>query len=322
MFLEPVYLNETMLMNCASYLFKGISLESETISNSENSQKIAGNLEGGMELGFDFFSNVAKGIGKLNGQGENNQLNTLQTKLVKNVTLGSWHMEVINKLSDDNLVEISYDNLQKPDSNHYVKIKTVLKPVEFYSMLEVLKLLLSQSENFIKSSGKLLFKAEDGKNKSPKILNDKIETYSNLTHSLSELIKELESDYLKSNLLEMMMFDEKDNVIGVLDIDVRDKSPNEIKAQLTDGEFIVFGKSVRYIESDSELNLIQRSLLSAITEKLNNLIVIVNLFQEDNPQFLQNYVQMSNIAKTVIEQFIDLKLKGPAIRVKAMSVCM
>ncbi len=42
MFLEPVYLNETMLMNCASYFFKGISLEAETISNTENSKKYVG----------------------------------------------------------------------------------------------------------------------------------------------------------------------------------------------------------------------------------------------------------------------------------------
>ncbi len=322
MFLEPVYLNETMLMNCASYFFKGISLEAETISNTENSKKYVGNLEGGMDLGFDFLGNVAKGIGKLNGQGENHQLNNLQTKLVKNVTLGSWHMEVINKLSGNNLIEISSKNLHKHDSYHYVKIKAILKPVEFYSMLEILKLLLSQSENFIKSSGKLFFKAEKGKNQNQKLLNDKIDTYTNLTQSLNELIKELEKDYLKSNLLEMMMIDENEKVIGVLDIDVKDKNPNEIKAELTDGEFIIFGKIVRYIDEKNELNLIQRSLLSSITEKFNKLVPIINSFQENNPNFLESYAQISDVAKQVIEQFIDLKLQGPAIRVKAMSICM
>ncbi len=37
-FLEPIYINEPMVLNCAAYLFQGVALESEEI-NSKNEKR-------------------------------------------------------------------------------------------------------------------------------------------------------------------------------------------------------------------------------------------------------------------------------------------
>ena len=74
MFLEPIYLNEVMLMNCASYLFKGVSLKAETVSTTENTKGIEGQVDGNAEGGLSFLSNLAKISGGLSLQGNNNNV--------------------------------------------------------------------------------------------------------------------------------------------------------------------------------------------------------------------------------------------------------
>ena len=41
-FLEPVYLNEKMVLNCAAYVFKGYSLESEINGTTQTEHSRAG----------------------------------------------------------------------------------------------------------------------------------------------------------------------------------------------------------------------------------------------------------------------------------------
>ena len=47
-FLEPVYLNEKMVLNCAAYVFKGYSLDSEVNDTAQTAQSKGG--EAGLRL--------------------------------------------------------------------------------------------------------------------------------------------------------------------------------------------------------------------------------------------------------------------------------
>ena len=49
-FLEPVYLNEKMVLNCAAYIFKGYSLESETNDTTQTERRRDG------KAGLNFLS--------------------------------------------------------------------------------------------------------------------------------------------------------------------------------------------------------------------------------------------------------------------------
>ena len=51
-FLEPVYLNEKMVLNCAAYVFKGYSLESETNDTTKIEHSRVG------KAGFNFLERL------------------------------------------------------------------------------------------------------------------------------------------------------------------------------------------------------------------------------------------------------------------------
>ena len=323
MFLEPIYLNEVMLMNCASHLFKGVSLNALTVSTTEDAKNFDTQAEGNAEGGIDILSNLLKATGGFSFQGANNSSQSYQNTIERNITLGSLHMDVINTLTDEKLYDINCDLLkEKPTAYSYVKIQAILKPVDFYSVLEILKLILPQLESFFDLAGDFIFKPEKGKNQNQKLVKDKVERAVGTAQALSNLIGEIEKDYQNSNQLEMIMIDSEGNNLGVLDIDIQDRTLGEIKAQLTDGEFVIFGKIVRYIDENSQLNLVQRSLLSSLTDKLNRAMELISVYQNQNPNFLNEWKSMTKLMQNILNELITLKMQGPVIRVKAMSVCM
>ena len=77
------------------------------------------------------------------------------------------------------------------------------------------------------------------------------------------MITELEKNYLESNLLEMLMYQEG-QCIGVVDIDLQGYEANQVKAQLNDGDFIIIGKITKTVYGGEELNLLQRSLINPL----------------------------------------------------------
>lgn len=325
MFLEPVYLNESMLMNCASYFFGGIGLEAETKTKSENQKNIQGQGKGG--AGFDILGNIAKATGELSLQGEKKDLYNFEITMVRRYTLGAIHMNVIQELEKNNLAEISSKSLKqgKPNEN-YSRIKSLLKPVDFYSIIQILKLSLPQFEKFFTLMGEKLFQQDNQKHKSKLPVVKKHQDAIKLVQILNELIIEIEKNYLESNQLEMVMYDESGKILGIVDIDVKDKNPNEIKAQLTDGEFYIFGKVVRYFKKDEQISLVQRSVLSILIEKLNAIIVIMGYFNQNSDKegqaFINNWVNLTNQIESILNMLLVLKVEGPVVRIKAMSICM
>lgn len=51
-YLEPLYLNEKMVLNAAAYLFKGVSTESEEKTNS------SANSKANAKIGFSFLQGL------------------------------------------------------------------------------------------------------------------------------------------------------------------------------------------------------------------------------------------------------------------------
>ncbi len=48
----------------------------------------------------------------------------------------------------------------------------------------------------------------------------------------------------------MVDSDDPDIQLGIVDLDVTDYDPSEVRAKLTDGKFRIIGKVTRYVEED------------------------------------------------------------------------
>lgn len=106
----------------------------------------------------------------------------------------------------------------------------------------------------------------------------------------------LESDYLKSKHLEMIMISPETNrPIGLIDIAIADGDPAEIKAKLTDGQFHVIGKVSRYIDENQKLSMVQRTILSTSPTFIGK-AVSLNKRTRQNNQFTNNGLKMQNLS--------------------------
>lgn len=366
MFLEPIYLNETMLFNCASYLFGSVVLNKEETTNNTNDNKSRGSAKGsaGSKLGISLFSDLINANGELEGELERSNLLSSETKVTHTITLGAVHQSVIEELSSKNFIRnLDSKNIHNfKHDNKYIKIKATLIPVDYFEILQILKLVVPQLKNFFDFFGSKFLGTDSKSEDEVKELED---TITNAFQLITDLVTELENTYLESNQLEMLMLDDdSDTLIGVLDINISNKNSNEIKkeinkvkAKLTDGNFIVIGKVTKFAKKGEYVNLLQRSLLSTIFEKID---VILNYFNErsrmlklEKIESFKNKIITSDKysedeKKEMIKQFeaelnestsinlrefkenflpelnklFLLRVNGHAVRIKAMSVCM
>lgn len=296
--LDPVFLNEKMMLNTAAYLFKGIELQTE-VTKTENVGK-----KGSAFLGFSFLQDLISPI-KVSGEMSSENLTSL--KSARTYTLGGLHMSVVDTLYErDLLKDITFSPLSVPEKN-FVGLNVVLKPVDFYQILEIVKLLKPLIFQLISDFGTKL-----NSNFFNKGMMKEIPKYDNLFESL---VSSLENDYLTSKQLEMLMLDPQNlNIIGIVDIDLTDVGHQEVKAKLNDGEFYVIGKVSRYIEDGEKMSMLQRSMLSKIMELLNKVVALTE------GTSYSNYQRTINELRPTIEEFIKINLPGPAVRVIAMSV--
>lgn len=299
-FLEPVYLNETMMLNCAAYLFKGVTTEIE-VSNDTSSTK-----KGGLSLGVKFLSDLIN----LSGNAEVDSRSSQQEKLAKKYTTGGLHMSVVDELRQRGDLVPLVDIHAIPNSKNYIEIEAILKPVDFYSIIETLK-----------TSTPLILKIlhDFGDKINPKLFGGKskgeIMKYDDL---INNILDSFEKDYLKSSLLEMIMVDPITEIqLGVVDIDVKGKDPVEVKAKLTDGKFYVVGKITRSIGEEGKVELLRRSFLSTVMRMIPGLL---SMDREDDS--LSKFQHGVMTAKPFVERICQLNIDGPAVRVMAMSVCI
>lgn len=297
-YVEPVYLNEKMVMNCAAYMFKGIAMESEV--SEGNSSKNKGNLN----LGFKFLQDL---LSPISASAEQQKEKTIATTTARRYTLGGLHMSLIDALNESGHLSKDVDLKAVASHEYFVELNVVLKPIDFYSIIEALKVatpLISQVlQNFGDKFNSKIF---------TKNMKADLAKYESL---ITKVLTELEGDYLKSGQLEMIMVSpQSGRQLGVVDVDVSDMEPLAVKAKLTDGRFKVIGRISRHVGESENISLVQRTVLSSVIEILEKLATVGSS--------IDKYKEGMNAAKLVAQQICQLSLPGPAVRVMAMSICI
>lgn len=264
-YIEPIYLNEKMVLNCAAYLFKGVAMESELEKGTTSQGKA------NISLGFKFLSDL---ISPISGAGELSKGATSITKTARRYTMGGLHMTLIDELHTRKLIDKKFNIKTPSNSSSFVELDVILKPVDFYSILEALKisapLICQVLQNFGDRINHRIFSQES--------MKDDIKKYEEL---ISQVLSELENDYLKSGQLEMLMYcPTSKRQIGVLDVDVGDAEALSVKAKLTDGRFRVIGRVSRHIEQGDSISLVQRTVLSTILGIIEKIVGITSGIQE------------------------------------------
>lgn len=297
-YIEPIYLNEKMVLNCAAYMFKGVALESETSEGSTSKNK------GNLSLGFKFLQDL---LSPISASVEQQKETTVATTTARRYTLGGLHMALIDALDDGGYLTRGRDLQAVASHEHFVELSVVLKPIDFYSIIEALKVatpLISQLlQNFGDKFNAHIF---------TKNVKTDLAKYESL---IARVLEELEGDYLKSGQLEMIMVaPDSDQQLGVVDIDVSDMEPLSVKAKLTDGRFKVIGRISRHIGESESISLVQRTVLSSVIEILEKLATA--------SRGIDKYKEGMNAAREVAQQICQLSLPGPAVRIMAMSICI
>ncbi len=294
-YLEPLYLNEKMVLNAAAYLFKGVGSQSEEKNTSST------NSQANAKVGISFLQGL---LGKAEFGVDGKSANSSEVTTVKRYTLGGLHMTVVDELEERKDIKSALDaNMSK---GQYIKTNAILQPVDLFQLVETLQtstpLIIQALKHFGVKFG---------------IQKKSLEEYLKYEKPLVQLIDAIEQDYLKSKQLEMILCDPKTGIpFGVVDLDVTDYDPKEIKAKLTDGEFTVIGKLTKRIDDGETLSLVQRTFLSYIMDVLDKLMAVTNDIES-----LNNYRGSIDHAKPFVEQFCRLSINGPAYRMIAMSVC-
>lgn len=297
-FLEPVYLNEKMMLNIAAYLFKGFTLQEEVTKDTSIDKKVKGSI------GFKFLQDMITP----SFEGDLSKSNAQSLKSARTYTVGGLHMSVVEELRRlEKLTEVVLDPLSVPEKN-FVAFKVILKPVDFYQIIEIIKLIKPLLIQLLTSFGEKF---------NPSIFNkNSIKEIPKYDGFIESIIKSLEDDYLNSKQLEMLMISpETNNVIGIVDIDLGDIKPQEIKAKLNDGEFYIIGKVSRYVDESESMSLVQRTILSKIFDLISKAVSL-----DSNPDKFLKYKLALEKMQPNVEKFVQLNLKGPAVRVVAMFI--
>ena len=297
-YLEPVYLNEKMLLNCAAYAFKGVSMETE-ISEGKSTK-----AKGNIALGFKFLTDL---LSPVSASADVERAIEFSSKTARRYTLGGLHMTLIDSLTQDGLIKkISDDNLQSP-SEDFVQLNVILKPVDLFAIIEALKISTPLTSQFLQNFGERI---------NPNVFNKSFQKdlpkYEEL---LSNVLSKLEEDYLTSRQMEMVMIDpDTDRQLGLVDIDVSEMDANQVKAKLTDGQFRVIGKVSRRIGAHENMSLVQRTMLSSIVELLEKI--------SDAGGSREKYIAGIGAAREIVKKVCQLTLEGPAVRVIPLSICI
>lgn len=297
-YIEPIYMNEKMILNCGAYLFRGVSMETENSTQTSTKGKGTGSL------GFTFLQSLISPV-SVSVEGEKGV--TTSEKTARRYTLGGLHMTLIDELrKEKNLNKVT--SLQNdPSADQFVEIDAILKPIDFFNIIDACKVSLPLVTQFLKNFGDKFQPALFNK-----ATKDALPSYTDL---VSSILTELEDDYLKSGRIEMVMIDPNTRrQIGVVDIDLGDMTAQSVKAKLTDGRFKIIGRVYRYVGPTDRISIIQRTSISSV---LNIIEKLVGDSEEGN-----NYRSTMETAKNFAERACQFYIDGPAVRVMAMSICI
>lgn len=131
-FLEPVYLNERSVLNCASYLFEGVASTAETTEKSSTSKS------GGLKLQIPFLTSFL-GTPSIDATADARRETLIRSE--RQIRVGSVHMQVIDALQTKGMLKvIDPERLtSSPEySDHFIDTKVLLRPNDYFSLLRTL----------------------------------------------------------------------------------------------------------------------------------------------------------------------------------------
>ena len=148
-FLEPVYLNEKMVLNCAAYMFKGYSLESETNDTTQIEHNRGG------KAGVSFLKQLVS-IGVEAGSKESS---TTGNRSARRYTVGGLHMSLLDELHTRDMLHAidSHSVGANLDGIGYVEMLAELRPVDFYALIDTLRMIIPIVEKVLTSIVKPLY---------------------------------------------------------------------------------------------------------------------------------------------------------------------
>ena len=335
-FLEPVYLNEKMVLNGAAYIFKGYSLESEINDTTQTERNRGG------KAGLDFLERLVS-IGLEAGS---KQSTTTVNRSARRYTVGGLHMSLIDELHNRKMLHaIDPESLGKDlDGISYVEMLAELRPVDFYALIDTLRMVIPIVEKILTSIVKPLYdQHRESQNPNPGLSSRKkggrsnhaenrqvkqqsldkfqlaLGETGNYATALQGLLEHLENDYRRSKQIEMVMWSvgHSPRPYGVVDLDLADYEPEELRAKLSGGTYHVVGKVTRNVREGQSINLLQKSVLFSAMSLLNRVVEM-----QGETDALRQYRQGLPVARQMLEHFGLLEVPGPALRVAAMSVCI
>lgn len=309
-FLEPVYLNEKMVLNCAAYLFGGVPIQSETNEGADQSQKVSASV------GLIFLQGLLQGP---RFEGERQTTSFHESRSAYRYTVGGLHMAVIDELRNQGMIqEASSQNsvASLGIGEAYVDVHCELRPSDYYSLLGTVKILSPLVSQVARDFGHAFLPSarQEGIGK-----DEFVASLNAYEKSIATLIERLENDYLTSKQLEMVLWTKQgqERPIGIVDLDVTDLEPSELRAKLSGGRYHVIGKVVGKVGAGESIDLLQKTILSNSVELFNKLLS----FQTDQEQ-LAKFREQSSAIRRVLQEFVQLDIPGPAVRIAAMSVCI
>ena len=133
------------------------------------------------------------------------------------------------------------------------------------------------------------------------------------------LLEHLEGDYRRSKQVEMVMWSVGDEPrpYGVVDLDLAGQQPEVLRAKLAGGRYHVVGKVTHEVGTGQSINLLQKSVLFSVVSVLNRVMEA-----QGEADALRQYRKGLSDVKAVLEQFGLFEVRGPALRVSAMSICI
>ncbi|CAN5832572.1 hypothetical protein BH24CHL4_BH24CHL4_04090 [soil metagenome] len=308
-FLEPVYINEKMILNCAAYLFSGIPTESETSTSSEKARGFAGRWR------IPFLSEYF-GLPEL--EATSNRHAAEQSRIARQFTVGGLHMSVLDELARRNMIStLDTTTLSDPVGTEaaYVDVDCVLEPSDYYSLIGTIKILGPLVAQISRDFGEKFLPQIRPEFKDKKRMLTSIDAFEK---SVGSLIQQLESDYLTSGQLEMVMWSStKRRPIGVVDLDLGSSDAAETRTRLSGGEYHVVGKVSRFVERDEKIDLLQKTVMA---NTINLLLTAMDLIGDETK--ISKFRDDVRPAVDAVKKFVRLDIPGPAIRINAMSVCI
>ena len=346
-FLEPVYLNEKMVLNCAAYVFKGYSLESEANATTQTEHSRAG------KAGFGFLQKLIT----FGMEAGSRQSTTVGDRSARRYTVGGLHMSLIDQLHGLGLLHaVAPDSLKEDvgSGGGYVEMLAELRPIDFYALIDTLRIAVPIVEKALTSIVRPLYdqhresqwrarqqleesqspdtargrkegtrRGQTKRDRSEREGLDRVQLALGETEhyatAVQGLLEHLEGDYRRSKQVEMVMWSVGDEPrpYGVVDLDLAGQQPEELRAKLAGGRYHVVGKVTHEVGTGQSINLLQKSVLFSVVSVLNRVMEA-----QGEADALRQYRKGLSDVKAVLEQFGLFEVRGPALRVSAMSICI